>query len=233
VKRSFDNLAKAYTFLERLTFGHQLERSRNHGLKALGSDKCDRCLILGPGDGRFLSLALAKNPKLQIDSIERSPKMQEQTSARIQKLGKNYMNRYRHIANDARQYSFPDSEYDCVVAQYFLDCFKSTDANALLEKFAHTLKSNGKLIYADFTIPPKVPARWIANGIVGLLYLCFRLATDIETHRLATLVWPESLKLISRETRLKGLVTSTIRRKSPTNADHWAMSRSDFSATES
>ena len=171
--------------------------------------------------------------KLQIDSIERSPKMQEQTSARIQKLGKNYMNRYRHIANDARQYSFPDSEYDCVVAQYFLDCFKSTDANALLEKFAHTLKSNGKLIYADFTIPPKVPARWIANGIVGLLYLCFRLATDIETHRLATLVWPESLKLISRETRLKGLVTSTIRRKSPTNADHWAMSRSDFSATES
>ena len=119
------------------------------------------------------------------------------------------------------------------MAQYFIDCFRSIDANALIEKFAHTLKSNGKLIYADFTIPPKVPVRWIANGIVGLLYLCFRLATDIETHLLATLVWPESLKLISRETRLKGLVTGTIRRKSPTNADHWAMSRSDFSATES
>ena len=220
MKRSFGNLAKAYIFLERLTFGHQLEYSRNHGLKALESGKCDRCLILGPGDGRFLGLALSRNPKLQIDSIERSPKMKEQTSERIQKLGKNYMNRHCHIADDARQYSFPDSEYDCVVTQYFLDCFNSNDANALLEKFAHTLKPNGKLIYADFTIPPKVPARWIASGIVGLLYLCFRLSTDIETHRLPKIVWPESLKLISRETRLKGLVTSTIRMKSPTSADH-------------
>jgi ubiquinone/menaquinone biosynthesis C-methylase UbiE len=215
VKRSFDNLAKAYIYLERLTFGHQLERSRHHGLKALKPNKGQRCLILGPGDGRFSSLALARNPKFQIDSIERSPKMQKQTNARIRTLGESCINRYRHIANDVRQYSFPDSEYDIVVAQYFLDCFKSIDANRLLEKFALTLKPGGKLVYADFTIPQEIPAKWIATGIVKLLYLCFRLATDIQTNRLPELIWPESLKLISSETRLRGLVTSTIRKKDP------------------
>ncbi len=220
MKRSFDNLAKAYLYLERLTFGHQLEHSRNHGLQALDSERAQRGLILGPGDGRFLNLALARNPKLQIESIERSPKMQEQTYERIQRLGKDCLNRYHHIANDARQYSFPNSEYDIVVAQYFLDCFNSTDANALLKKIAHTLKPNGKLVYADFSIPPKNPAKWIATGIAKLLYFCFRLTTDIETNRLPKLVWPLSLKLISSETRLKGLVTSTIRTKSPTSVNH-------------
>ncbi len=84
-----------------------------------------------------------------------------------------------------------------------------------LKNSALTLKPGGKLVYADFTIPQEIIAKWIATGIVKLLYLCFRLATDIQTNRLPELIWPESLKLISSETRLRGLVTSTIRKKDP------------------
>ncbi len=214
MRRSFDNLAKSYASLERLMFGRYLERSRLHGITVFESPHLQRALVLGEGDGRFTINALKEYPNLLVDSIERSLKMREQTKMRIQKLGEAYENRHRVIANEAQSFTFPNSEYDVVVVQYFLDCFNSNDANELLVKISRTLKPDGKLVYADFSIPENSPARWTGKAIILFLYLFFRFTTDIETNRLPALEWPQSLKPTSRQFLLKGLLTSEIRMKS-------------------
>lgn len=214
MRRSFDNLANAYCALERLLFGQKLNQSRHHGLTVLEPDMPQRALILGDGDGRFSYYALRKSPNLQIDSIERSSKMRDLAQSRIQKLGASFENRHQYISTDARSFSFPNSEYDIVVVQYFLDCFHTTDANSFIENFARTLKPNGKLVYTDFSIPKKRIVRWIAKGIVKCLYSFFRLTTDIEASHLPSIVWPHSLKLTSKKSLLKGIITSEIRARS-------------------
>jgi len=196
-------------------FGRYLERSRLHGISAFASPHPQRVLVLGEGDGRFTISALKEYPNLLVDSVERSLKMREQTRMRIQKLGKGYENRYRVIATEALSFSFPNSEYDIVVAQYFLDCFNTKIANELLVKISRTLKPEGKLVYTDFSFPQKPLARWTGKVIVSFLYQFFRLTTDIEANRLPALVWPQSLKLTSSQTFLRGLLISEIRIKSP------------------
>lgn len=214
MRRSFDNLATSYASLERLMFGHYLEQSRLHGITTFDSPHPQRALVLGEGDGRFTNLVLKEYPNLTVDSIERSSEMREQTKMRIQKLGKIYENRHRFIATEAKSFSFPNSVYDIVVGQYFLDCFNTNDANKLLVKISRTLKPDGKLIYTDFSIPQKPPARWAGKTIVSFLYQFFRLTTDIESNQLPTLTWPQPLKLTAQKTLLKGLLTSEIRTKS-------------------
>lgn len=194
-------------------FGRRLESARFQGIATFEFSKPQRALIIGDGDGRFSQMALTENPHLSIDSIERSSKMRKQASLRIQKLGENYRDRHRYIAHDVRDFSFANSEYDFVVAQFFLDCFSSNDANVLLRNFARTLKPNGKLIYVDFAVPCKAPLRWLGKGFITILYLFFRITTDIGTSRLPELVWPNSLRISRKQLFLKGLVTSEIRSK--------------------
>lgn len=196
-------------------FGRHLERSRLYGITAFESPNPQRALILGEGDGRFTHFALKEYPNLLVDSVERSSKMREQTQRRIQKLGQAYEHRHRFVAADVQSLLFPNSEYNIVVAQYFLDCFNTEVASGLLTKIARTLKAEGKLVYSDFSIPQKVPTRWIGKLIVSVLYQFFRSTTDIKAKQLPALAWPQSLKLISRQSTLKGLLTSEIRIKSP------------------
>ncbi len=209
--RSFDNLAASYCFLEHLMFGGKLESARIMGLKAINPAKPQRALILGEGDGRFSFEALKAFPLLSIDSIEKSPRMREQTQKRLDRFAEDDSKRHRFIANDARACTFPISEYDIVFTHFFLDCFHSSDANALLSKIARTLKSQGRLVYTDFSISRHSPAKFFQTILVSFLYLSFRLSTDIESKQLPSLAWPESLKLTSRSASLSGLITSEIR----------------------
>ncbi len=194
-------------------FGHQLERSRNHGILAFEPNKPQRALLLGDGDGRFSELALKQNPQLQIDSIERSFKMREQARLRLRKSNGNIVYRHHYVASDAKSFQFPKSEYDIVVAQFFLDCFPTKTANAFLSKFARTLKPYGKFVYTDFSIPKRTSARWIGEATVSFLYLFFRLTTDIEATHLPNLASPKSLQLTSRKTYLNGILSSEISSK--------------------
>lgn len=208
--RSFDNLASVYSILERTLFWNQLERARAHGLQAFDPETTQRALALGDGDGRFSAIALKRNPRLRIDSVDSSPAMLNQATKRIEQLGPDVRNRFQPIQADAREHSFERNDYDVVVAQFFLDCFSSEDANRLLERAGKALRPEGTLVYADFTARSgKRLHRWI----VKLLYSLFRLTTDIESRTLPKLAWPYSLKLDKEKRWNEGLIVSEIRRK--------------------
>lgn len=213
MRRSFDNLARPYALLERLLFGRKLERARDSFLETLQTRKPKKALILGEGDGRFTRKALQMNPKLSVDSIEQSFKMRRIAKSRIEELEDSGMNRYRQLAVDALQYSFPPIEYDFVIAQFFLDCFSSNNANRLIANIEGTLKIEGKLLYLDFSIPYRRPANRLGQGFIIFLYLSFRATTDIEAKRLPRLSWPKSMELHSEQRLMKGLLTCQTRMK--------------------
>lgn len=192
-------------------FGKKLEYARFDCLSIFETGKPQRALVLGDGDGRFSYNALKLNPHLSIDSIEQSSSMREQARKRIQQLGKDDARRHAHIAYNALTYSFPISEYDIVVVQFFLDCFESSNANRLLSKLARALKANGKLAYADFSVPGRYPTKLIGKTVVSFLYLFFRMTANIESKRLPTLVWPDSLELTLKRQIMDGLVVCEIR----------------------
>ena len=70
---SFDLIAKPYRLLEYITFGSSLERCRIYFIPRLLDRK--QALVLGDGDGRFLTALLAANPSLQADAVDTSSAM--------------------------------------------------------------------------------------------------------------------------------------------------------------
>jgi len=211
--RSFDNLARPYAVLEHLLFGRKLEQARDFHLEALDTRKPGKALILGEGDGRFTYKALHTNPKLSVDSIEQSFEMRRLAQSRIEKLGNRGKDRYCQIKNDALQYSFPQNEYDFVITQFFLDCFRTENANQLIVGINRALKVEGKFLYLDFSIPNGRSTYWLSHGLVAFLYLFFRATTNIEARSLPLLSWPKSLEARSKRRLMKGLLTCETRTK--------------------
>ncbi|MGY8693147.1 MAG: class I SAM-dependent methyltransferase [Verrucomicrobiia bacterium] len=213
MKRSFDNMAGSYARLESLTFGKSLQHARGHALSAFDAKQPQKALLLGDGDGRFACRALQDNPLLQIDSIDISASMIHCAKTRIGTLDPELLRRYNPINANALNYEYPLSKYDVVVTQFFLDCFRSDQANQLIAKLETTIKLNGEFAYADFSIPKKRTSKFAGRFLVAILYHCFRLTTDIRANRLPTLEWPESLELETKAEFLKGLLTCEIRTK--------------------
>ena len=70
---NFNPIARPYRWLEYLTLGPILQQTRLHHLPSLTQQKS--ALVLGDGDGRFLSKLLSQNPHLQAEAIDTSATM--------------------------------------------------------------------------------------------------------------------------------------------------------------
>lgn len=215
MKPNFDKIADAYSLLERLTFGSALQKTREHALLAIDPNRPTRALLLGDGDGRFAATALSRYPLLTIESIDSSESMLNAASIRIQKLGQNCSKRYQSRFQNALEYPYGENEYELIVAQFFLDCFSSEEANQLIHELQRALKPNGRFAYADFAIAERAPWKAFSHGIVWTLYRLFGLMASLQTGRLPRIQWPDTLNIEFRRTALKGLLTSEIRVMKP------------------
>src|ERR1700728_4756681 len=70
---NFDRVARIYRYAEYLTLGPLLQRTRTHFLPQLPPRH--QALILGDGDGRFLSQLLTPQPQLQAVAVDTSATM--------------------------------------------------------------------------------------------------------------------------------------------------------------
>jgi hypothetical protein len=70
---SFDRLARAYRWMEWLSFGPFLGLCRSNFLFHL--THCRHALVLGDGDGRFTARLLGENPSIRAHAIDGSPAM--------------------------------------------------------------------------------------------------------------------------------------------------------------
>lgn len=213
MERSFDNIARLYAPLERMTFGFILHRARLDSLQH-STISPQNALILGDGDGRYTVELLKRHPNCAIDSIDISPAMHAQARQRLVEQFGQIPPNYRAIAADARDTEFPSTPYDFIGLHFFLDCFNHRDCRALIAKCTASLQAEGTLSFTDFTVPPQGFGKYFGSVLIWLLYLSFRWSTGLKTRRLPDFNWPDNLECIHQRTELFGVLENKLFRKS-------------------
>jgi cyclopropane fatty-acyl-phospholipid synthase-like methyltransferase len=201
----FNRIARAYRWLEYLSFGPMLERCRYYRLKQLADRK--RALVMGDGDGRFLAQLMRQNAHLEAEAVDSSAAMLGLVQQRVAVAGAS--DRLTVRREDARGFS-PSGDYDLVATHFFLDCLTTEEVIALAERIRSHLLPGAVWVVSDFAIPRGIfalPARLI----VSLLYALFGLLTELEVRRLPRLgaaFRSAGFSLVDRKQWLGGLLCS-------------------------
>ena len=175
---NFDRLARAYRWMERLTFGASLGRCRCTYLDQLQSAR--NALVLGDGDGRFLARLLQQNPAVSVDAVDASHAMLQ---ALVENAGPHSV-RVRTHFEDARRWNPRAAQYDLVVTHFFLDCLTTEEIAELAANLHARLEPAARWVVSDFAIPDGWFGRLIAQPLVAGLYLCFHLLTGLHVGHL-------------------------------------------------
>jgi cyclopropane fatty-acyl-phospholipid synthase-like methyltransferase len=204
---NFDRIARPYRWLEYLSFGPMLERSRFCRIPQLAYAR--RALVLGDGDGRFLARLLACDPLLHADVVDQSPAMLRILQSRADSV--HARDRIQIHLTDARTFT-PTGTYDLVVAHFFLDCFTTDEVQSLAENIRPHLSPDAIWLISEFAIPDGI-ASLPAKSIVSALYIAFRLITGLRTRTLpdhTTALTSSGFLLQDRRLILFGLLVSEL-----------------------
>lgn len=213
--RSFDLIARPYRALEYLTLGRSLERTRLHLLPRLLHSR--NALVLGDGDGRFLSHLLVANPYLNATAVDISAEMlrllRERCSPNAERL--------RTHQADALSFIPPaEAHYDLVVTHFFLDCLTQSALNYLIAGIAPSLTPNALWVVSDFRIPSGFMRR-PSQILIRSLYLAFRILTKLPARQLpdhAKTLYAAGFTCIARQFFLAGVLTTELwQRRKPSS----------------
>ncbi|MBN9518104.1 methyltransferase domain-containing protein [bacterium] len=209
----FDWLAPHYAWVEAATYGGLLHWCRTALLGELTDAR--RVLILGEGDGRFVSAFLAANPVAVVDVVDASAAMVALARRRVARLP-GAADRVRWHVADARRFAPPAAPYDLVVTNFFLDCFPASGLTALVPHLAAALAPGGRWLVGDFALSAGGPARLAARAALAAMYAAFHLTTRIPARRLvdpSPLLRGVGMELVREERRLRGFLTASLWRK--------------------
>jgi SAM-dependent methyltransferase len=166
-----DWIAPHYWWIERLGMGRALERRRRWFLPRLMDAR--RALVLGDGDGRFLSELLRSNRVVCADYVDLSARMLDLAR---HKAG---AGRVAYRRADALTAEFAANEYDLIATHFFFDCFSADDLSALIGRVAAAATPSARWVVSEFRAPTV-----LARLLVSALYLFFRITTGLQTRRL-------------------------------------------------
>ncbi len=202
---NFDRLARVYRWMEWLSFGPALARSRRFFLSELG--ECRHALVLGDGDGRFTAHLLERNREIRVDAVDASLAM----LCELRRRASRYPGRVETHLADVRAWTPPEVDYDLVATHFFLDCL-STDEAANLARRAHScMAPKGVWLVSEFNEPAGRFGRIVAGPLISFLYRSFGLLTGLEVrhlpdHRQA--LADAGFALMQRHSSLGGLLVS-------------------------
>ena len=174
-----DGLARWYRLLEYAGFGRSLERRRTAFLARMTTAR--RVLVLGDGDGRFLSAFLRSNRFAEVDSVDNSAAMLALARGRV---GKADAARVRFHHADVRRWQPPPVSYDLIVTHFFLDCFPDAVLQPLVTRLAAFAAPGARWVVSEFRQPVDGLAAWHARAWLAGLYAFFRITTGLRVRRL-------------------------------------------------
>jgi cyclopropane fatty-acyl-phospholipid synthase-like methyltransferase len=210
---SFDRLASAYVWLERLAFGRDLENARFCHLDQLRG--CQRVLVLGEGDGRFLARLVRQFPAMRIECMDASSAMLARAKGRLNAEDRARVN-FRQ--EDALLAEFGTDKYDAVVTLFFLDCFSAEEVAGLIGRIQVALHDNARWLWADFALPERGWRRWRAQLWLRGLYFFFRNQTAMTARQLPPseeLLRASGFMLSAEESFQAGLLRSAVWKRGP------------------
>lgn len=176
---NFDRLARAYHWMEWLSFGPWLWWCRTAFLRDMRQAR--RALTFGDGDGRFTARLLDLNPEIHVDAVDLSPAMLHRL---VHNAGA-HASRVRSAVADAREWEPGGTGlFDLVYTHFFLDCLTNDDVRRLAQRIAPILAPGDAWIVSEFAIPRRGVGRVLARPLVGFLYCAFGVLTGLAVRRL-------------------------------------------------
>jgi ubiquinone/menaquinone biosynthesis C-methylase UbiE len=209
---NFDPVARPYRWLEYMSFGPWLARCRNAQLAHLATAR--HALLLGDGDGRFLTRLLAVNPTLTADVVDSSQVMLTLLARRLHRSDFQHRVRLHHA--DALHWNptrSPTSSYDLIVSHFFLDCFFPHELEQLFDSILPHALPGAHWVISEFAIPHNPFPGWFARGIIRALYQAFGSTTGLRVRALpdyAAALRRRGLTLSQDQTYLAGLLRSQL-----------------------
>lgn len=176
---SFDTLAPYYQMMESVTAGGVLQRSRTAFLGETNNSR--RALLLGEGPGRFLGKLLRTNPRVDVTCVESSRRMIEEARKR---LNESELARVEFVQADVLMWQPPHDNFDLVVTNFFLDCFRHEELAGLVAKVAESATKDARWLVTDFREPESGWRRLRGRAVLALMYGFFRVVTGLSASRL-------------------------------------------------
>lgn len=209
VVADFDWIARPYRWLEYVTLGPMLQRCRTYFLPQIAG--CEKALVLGDGDGRFLAKLMAQNLTLQADAVDTSGTMLELLTLRVDRTTPGASMRLRTHHGNALEFVQGEG-YDLVVTHFLLDCLVQEDVEKLVASVRTRMQPGAVWLISDFRTPEGF-LEWPSRVLIRSLYLAFRMATGLRTSRLpdyATSLVLAGFVPVEEHLLLGGLLTTAI-----------------------
>jgi SAM-dependent methyltransferase len=178
---SFDTLAPCYRSMEWLTAGGGLQRCRTAFLAE--TKTCRHALLLGEGPGRFLVELRRARPQLEIQCVERSPRMIAEAVQALRREGLG-TDRVQFECRDILAWSGTPGTFDLIATHFFFDCFRPEELAQLIPKIAACATADARWLLTDFHLPPRGWQRWRARAALCLMYAFFRATTHLSATKL-------------------------------------------------
>ncbi len=208
---NFDRIARSYRFLEHLTLGTALSRTRTEHLHSLTAAR--EALVLGDGDGRFLAALLRANPYVHATVVDSSRTMLHLLAARCAFAASRLTLAQAYTIDLLTTPASGNPAFDLVTTHFFLDCFTDPQLAHLIPAIRARLAPSALWVISDFRIPPTGLMRLPARLLVRALYLAFRIVTGLQPTRLpdfAPLLQQAGLSRVRSRHRLNGLLTAEL-----------------------
>jgi ubiquinone/menaquinone biosynthesis C-methylase UbiE len=173
---SFDRLAPHYRWMEWLLAGRKLQRCRTAFLGEL--PRVEHALLLGEGNGRFLGEFLKAQSQARVTCLDASGRML--TAARRRAASA----RVEFICCNVLDWVAPARQFDLVVSNFFLDCFRPDQLAAITRNIARSTRSDALWLIADFSEPLAGWRKWRARAILWSMYRFFRWTTRLPARTL-------------------------------------------------
>ncbi|MBO3698906.1 class I SAM-dependent methyltransferase [Roseivirga sp. E12] len=186
MKNDFDKIAPLYDLLANLAFGKTLERAQKTYLHKI--EPASKLLIVGGGTGKIIQW-IPEGLDLKIDYVELSGRMLDRARSRLSKG-----NEIDFVHGDARE---QEGSYDVIIANFFLDCFSTSQLEQVLMHVKNQLNSAGSLLITDF-YPSDRPRHKL---LLKTMHWFFRVISQLDA---------DGLINIHEQTKLAGFEPSDI-----------------------
>jgi hypothetical protein len=178
---SFDRLARYYGWMESICAGDRMQRCRTRFLDEIPS--AQDILLLGEGHGRSLVECARRFPQAHITCVDASARMLTQAQRQLARHSL-APHRVQFIQADILSWKPPARSHDLIVTNFFLDCFRADQLEAMIPEIAATTAIDANWLISDFQVAPIGWKRIRSRLILWSLYVFFRTATRLPATKL-------------------------------------------------
>jgi len=210
---NFDHVAVLYPLLEQLVFGSALSRSRSVFMQEVIEGK--NLLLIGEGNGRFLSDIVKQNSASAITVVDSSSQMLSAAAKRIAAI--DGCAKVRFLNADFLDWQSPFAHYDRIVTHYFLDLYRPDRIRRIVEQISCLATEDSRWINVDFT---KANPRMRQTFLMWAQYRFFRTCAGIEAERLfdpLSYIEQAGWRIIESKSLEQGWIAAQLLSRQPVN----------------